>query len=186
MVSPTTTRRRGWASEPPIRRGARAARRGTGCRRRGRRVIARALRVPITYDEATAFYRYVDAEPTALADFATATNHLLNSALTRASVAVFGSAPWALRLPSVLAGVAFLAVATALARRAVHPVIGAAGAVLLATNPYLLDYFALSRGYGLAIGLLSASWLVWLRWWTSPTAAAARTWRPPSDCRPRR
>ena len=136
-------------------------------------VIARALHVPITYDEATSFSRYVDADPMALADFATATNHLLNSALTRAAVTVFGSAPWVLRLPNVLAGIAFLAVATAFARRTVHPTIGAAGAVLLATNPYLLDYFALSRGYGLAIGLLSASWLVWLRWWTSPPAAAA-------------
>jgi hypothetical protein len=128
-------------------------------------VVARAVSVPITYDEATSLYRYVQAEPAALADFAAATNHLLNSVLTRAVHAVAGSAPWALRLPNVLAGVMFLVVAARLAGRTHQPVIGAAGAVLLATNPYLLDYFALSRGYGLAAGLQTASWFVWLHWW---------------------
>jgi hypothetical protein len=138
----------------------------------GAYIVARAVAVPITYDEATSFFRYVDAEPTALTDFAAATNHLLNSALTRVARAAFGSAPWSLRLPNVLAGLLFLATAYRFAHRAAHPAIGAAGAVLLATNPYVLDYFALSRGYGLALGLLTASWVVWARWWAASADAA--------------
>jgi hypothetical protein len=64
-------------------------------------VGARAALVPLTYDEAIAHARYVTGPAASLLDFATATNHLLASALARASVAVAGDTPLGLRLPSL-------------------------------------------------------------------------------------
>ena len=135
-------------------------------------LTARAVRVPLTYDEASSFARYVAAEPIALFDFASATNHLLNSALTRLTTGFFGSSAIALRLPSLLAGFAYLAVAATLAYRSRHAAIGLAGLVLLTTNPYLMDYLALSRGYGLAIALLTGSVYTLARWCGQALSAA--------------
>lgn len=140
-------------------------------------LVARAAYVPLTYDEASSYHRYIANERAALFDFASATNHLLNSVLTRLSHAAFGAAPWALRLPNVLAGCGFLACAVAFAMRMRNAVIGAAGAVLLATNPYLLDYFSLSRGYGLAIALITGSTYFLVRWCDEPLASAAHRTR---------
>lgn len=126
-------------------------------------IAARAFVVPLTYDEASSFYRYIDADIAALFDFATATNHFLNTVLVRASVAVLGVSPIALRLPNVLAGALYLAVVVALARRMREPVIAFAAAALLMTNPYVLDYFSVSRGYGLAVALLVAAMFMLLR-----------------------
>lgn len=147
---------------------------GVVCALAGAYLVARAIWVPLTYDEAASLVRYVRGDVGALLDFGVATNHLLNSVLTRLSHAVFGDAPWALRLPNVLAGFAFLALAARLAIEIRERAIGLAGLVLLAANPYLLDYLSLSRGYGLAIALVTAG-LVWLRRWSAvaPTAPAA-------------
>jgi hypothetical protein len=131
-------------------------------------LVARAVNVPLTYDEASSFFRYVQGAPVALFDFATATNHLLNSILTWLAVAVFGDAPWAMRLPNLMAGFGFLTCAASLTLLTRHRAIGVAGCVLLATNPYLLDYFALSRGYGLAAALLTVGMVLLVRWCERP------------------
>ena len=126
-------------------------------------ITARAFLVPLTYDEAAAYYLYIDNDLGALFDFDNAGNHLLNTLLTRLSVMAFGASPIALRLPNVLAGVLYLAVVVAFVRRVPLPAIGFAGSVLLATNPYLIDFFALGRGYGLAVALLLAAVFALLR-----------------------
>ena len=126
-------------------------------------ITARALLVPLTYDEASSFYRYIDADVAAIFDFATATNHFLNTMLARLSVEVLGVSPIALRLPNVLAGAVYLAVVVAFARRMREPAIAFGAATLLTTNPYVLDYFSVSRGYGLAMALLVAAMLMLVR-----------------------
>ena len=97
-------------------------------------IAARAIFVPLTYDEAATFFRYIDEEAGAVFDFSVATNHFLNTVATWLSYQLFGGAPWALRLPNVIAGLAFLAGAAAIARHARNPAIGFAGFVLLVTN----------------------------------------------------
>lgn len=134
-------------------------------------LVTRAFLVPMTYDEAATYLRYIDAAPWALFDFSVATNHLLNSVLTRLSSQLMGDAPWALRLPNVLAGVGYMACAGVLLRRADRGTVGLAGFVLMVANPYLLDYFSLSRGYGLAIALLTGSVYFLLRWLEQPPEA---------------
>jgi hypothetical protein len=137
-------------------------------------IVARAILVPLTYDEAATYFRYIDGNAGAVFDFSVATNHFLNTLATRPSYHLFGGGPWALRLPNVLAGIGFVAGAAAIARRARNPVIGFSGFVLMVTNPYVLDYLALSRGYGLAVGLLTASVYCLLRWIELPPDVARR------------
>ena len=135
-------------------------------------IVARAILVPLTYDEATIFLRYGSADWVALFEIGSGTNHFLNSVLTKVSSTCFGTDPWALRLPNVLAGIGYLLAVAAVARRAAHQFIGLAGFVLLVAQPYLLDYFAVSRGYGLAIALLAWSICHVLRWLDLPAASA--------------
>jgi hypothetical protein len=78
-------------------------------------VLTRAVSVPLTYDEAVSFIRYVAPDPGAVFDFGIAANHWLNTVLSRLFHAVI-PASWSLRLPSMLAGALYLVSAVALAR----------------------------------------------------------------------
>ena len=81
-------------------------------------------------------------------------NHILNTLLVKYSIALFGAHSWSVRLPNLLS---FLLFAWAVYRIACLlnprsfwlPVT----AVLFFANPYLLDFFGLSRGYGLSVAL---------------------------------
>jgi hypothetical protein len=125
-------------------------------------VSVRAWRVPLTYDEAASYYRYVVTEPLAIFDFSVATNHFLNSLLTRATASAHGT-PFALRLPNVAAAAIYLLACLGIVSFLENPFTRVGGFVVLATNLYLLDYLALSRGYGLSVALFTASTYFLLR-----------------------
>ncbi len=126
-------------------------------------VAARAIRVPFTYDEAATYFRFIAADPLALFSFPVATNHLLNTLLAKLAYTVGGSAEWVLRLPSVLAFAVFAWFSMRLMDRLANRAIALAGLVLLLSNPFLLEFFALSRGYGPSIALLFGSLCFLLR-----------------------
>lgn len=86
-----------------------------------------------------------------------ANNHLLNTWLMEWCSAQFGDSELSLRLPNVLAHLIYLASALAFLRRLGHPVLLVAGFVLLNLNLFLLDFFSLARGYGLALGFTMLS-----------------------------
>jgi hypothetical protein len=114
---------------------------------------ARALRVALTYDEAATYLLYVSSDVLSVFSFGVATNHFLNTLLARAFAAAGGTAELVLRLPALAGHVLYLAFALRLTRTFAPGVVGLGGFLLLNLNPYLLDYFALCRGYGLALGL---------------------------------
>lgn len=122
----------------------------------------RAARVPLTYDEAASYIRYIDTSsssvfdtsPLSVFNFEVATNHFLNTLLTKVSVVVAGDSELMLRIPNLLAYAMYLVFSVLILRRYVRPWIAAAGLLLLNLNPYVLDFFALSRGYGLSLGFL--------------------------------
>ena len=135
------------------------------------------MRVPFTYDEAASYIRYIDSSVPSAFDtnalsvfnFEVATNHFLNTALTKLAYVAGGRNELALRLPNVLGYALYLGFAALILRRLSNPLIGAAGFLLLNLNPYVLDFFALSRGYGLSLGLLMASLFFLLRVIERPT-----------------
>ena len=67
---------------------------------------ARELSQPIRYDEAATWLDYA-SQPLAraLSDYRFPNNHLFHTLLVHISAALFGAAPWALRLPAFLAGI---------------------------------------------------------------------------------
>ena len=67
--------------------------------------------------------------------------------LMAASVKLFGQSEWALRLPSVLAGIATIALAHAAGRRFLRPHWNAAFAMTVALLPVLIDYSQTARMY---------------------------------------
>jgi hypothetical protein len=125
----------------------------------------RAARVPLTYDEAASYIRYIDTSVPSMFDtsalsifsFEVATNHFLNTLSTKASYLVAGGSEIALRLPNLIGYAMFLGFSLLILQRYVRPLIATAGFLLLNLNPYMLDFFTLSRGYGLSLGFLMGS-----------------------------
>jgi len=119
--------------------------------------VLRAVRVPFTPDEAGTFRKFVSTNILAVFSFASANNHFLNTLLTKFFYALFGPSELALRLPNLLAYLVYLVFAFLLLQRfAKTRILVVCGFLLLNLNPYVLDFFSLSRGYGLSLGFLMA------------------------------
>ena len=109
---------------------------------------ARELSQPIRYDEAATWLDYA-SQPLgrALSDYRFPNNHLFHTLLVHLSAALFGDAPWALRLPAFVAGIALVPLTWALARALYsrEAALGAAG--LTAASATLVLYSTNARGY---------------------------------------
>ena len=128
-------------------------------------VFLRALKMPITIDEALTFLAHLRASWPAMLSPAhmrvgMPANHLLNSVLARVSASLFGPPELALRLPNVLAFALYLVFGWRTLRRLASPALALAAFPLLFANPYVLDFFSLCRGYGLSLAFLALG--VWL------------------------
>lgn len=113
----------------------------------------RAATFPFTHDESLS-YAIFHGEPLWLI---TANHHVLNTWLMRASSLVFGNSTLALRLPNVLAHAIYLIAVVLLLSRLRSPFLRICAFVLLALNLFVLDFFALARGYGLGLAGLAVS-----------------------------
>lgn len=83
--------------------------------------------------------------------FQTANNHILNSLLMKLSVLMFGYKEWAIRMPNVLSFLLYFSSAAALMHRlSTNSFMRLGGVLILCSAHYLLDFFSLARGYGLA------------------------------------
>jgi hypothetical protein len=119
--------------------------------------VLRAARVPFTPDEAGTFRKFVSTNVLAVFSFGSANNHFLNTVLTKFFYGLAGSSELVLRLPNLLAYVIYLVSAFLLLERCVkNRILVVCGFLLLNVNPYVLDFFSLSRGYGLSLGFLMA------------------------------
>ncbi|MDO8898819.1 MAG: hypothetical protein Q7V19_14310, partial [Bacteroidales bacterium] len=94
----------------------------------------------------------------------TANNHLINTWLIRQSTRLSGSnSELALRFPNVLAFLVYgIAVWLILKPWKNNPLLYFSGYGLLLLNPYMIDFFSLARGYGLALafGLMAIYFFV--------------------------
>ncbi len=106
------------------------------------------LDVPMRYDEATTYDNYV-SRPLyiGLANYSTPNNHLLHTFLAKVSVSIFGTAPWAVRLPALVAGIALIPATFALARIFYGRTAALLAAALVASSSTLVEYSTNARGY---------------------------------------
>lgn len=132
-------------------------------------VLYRALILDITFDEvytidlATQSIRDLFLHPR---NFQSANNHILNSILIKPFLFLFGKKIIAIRLPNVIASFFFFLgnrkLALTLFDKRSHQWLGF---LFLSLNLYLLDFFSLSRGYGLALTFEVWSLYFFLQYW---------------------
>ncbi|TNE27393.1 MAG: hypothetical protein EP346_12310 [Bacteroidetes bacterium] len=79
-------------------------------------------------------------------------NHFLNTQLMKISSAIFGNEPWSLRLPNLLVFVLYLWMVWKLIKDASTSFSMAFGMVVMLGLPFMLEMFAIARGYGLSMG----------------------------------
>jgi hypothetical protein len=108
------------------------------------------LSEPVRADEA---YTYTEYASRSLYDavslYTFPNNHLFHSALVHLSVKSLGDAPWAVRLPALVAGLALIPATFVMARRFAGPLAGFFSAALVAASDPLVSYSVNARGYTL-------------------------------------
>jgi hypothetical protein len=104
----------------------------------------------ITHDEG---YTYVEFSSTSLFNIVTnyqlPNNHVLNSLLIHFSTHLLGSQPWALRLPSLLAGLLLIPSTYVLAQQIYDKYTALLSAILVTILPGAIIYSTRGRGYSL-------------------------------------
>lgn len=127
-------------------------------------VVTRSQLLSFTYDEvvSTAFTRSFNWSGLS----SDANVHLLNVVLTSGIMELGGSSEMALRLPNTIAFVLYLWAAVDLSRD-LRRDLALLQFVLLSLCPFVLDFFSLSRGYGLGLGLMLSSMACALRFFSS-------------------
>lgn len=103
---------------------------------------------PMRYDEAATWIDYA-SQPLAksLSNYRFPNNHLFHTLLVHLAAALFGSEPWALRLPAFIAGVLLVPLTWAAGRALYSPSAGLISAALAATSASLTLYSTNARGY---------------------------------------
>ncbi len=118
-------------------------------------VCLRAFHIPFSHDETATFFYYIQSDNyLPYKSHAYTNNHVLNSALSNVSYHIFGSHPFALRLPNVLA---FLVLCFGLFKQSKY--LKTVGGKLALITLFLLtinflDFFELCRGYGLSMAFM--------------------------------
>ncbi|MFK7774896.1 MAG: ArnT family glycosyltransferase [Saprospiraceae bacterium] len=120
----------------------------------------RAVKIPMTIDEATTFLVYVQIpiKDVLLNNPVNTNNHFLNTLLIRLSTWILGDSDFAVRLPALFGHFLYILFSFKLIRAISNQtIVVICGIVLLHLNPYFMDFFGLARGYSLSWGLMMAS-----------------------------
>jgi hypothetical protein len=129
--------------------------------------VLRACLIPVTVDEAATCMNSV---PRPFLDVLTyradpvPNNHILNTLGIQLSTALFGMNTWSVRVPALLGGLLYVIAAFFISKKiSSNWRLQLFALVLLLANLYVVEFFALARGYGLAAGLmLGAIWQFWI------------------------
>ncbi len=121
-------------------------------------IIYKASTTSFTHDESYTYTHYVHQGFMDIISYKTpyTNNHILNTVLMKYSEVFFGSSEISLRLPNIFAFIVY-SIFSVLLFYKYAPKLILPFYLLMVLNPYLLDFFALARGYGLSIGFLVMS-----------------------------
>jgi|GEM_PF-6854390 len=86
-----------------------------------------------------------------------ANNHVLNTVLMKLGRSIFGYQEYAVRLAAWLATIIYLLSVYLISRLIANKKLALAFIILMCSNPFVLDFLALARGYGLAVALMLLS-----------------------------
>lgn len=113
----------------------------------------------MTHDEALTYNLVKDHDYSGF----TANNHLLNTWLMALFTSVFGEKEFVLRLASLLLFAVYLFFGARLIARSRKSIYIYFAIPLVFLNPFVMDFFALARGYGISVGFMMASLYFFLR-----------------------
>jgi len=135
--------------------------------------VYRATHLSFTHDECETFKQYI-YPGASFSDIIgmkvpTANNHILNTLLMSACYHTLGNAEWMLRLPNLAGHLLFMVFTALWLARFKNTLFLVLGFVIINANPYLLDFFGLARGYGLALGFMVASIYFFSRYLQQPS-----------------
>jgi hypothetical protein len=120
-----------------------------------------ALWQPMRYDESITWAYFVGRPwSTVVTSYQFPNNHVLHSLLAKLVVSIVPWAPWALRLPAFLAGVAIVPLTWAVGRRFADRGTALIGAALAAVSTTLVLYSTNARGYSMVVMLFLVMLLV--------------------------
>jgi len=127
--------------------------------------LYKASHASFTHDESFTYLHYVSMEVMDIISYRDSeiNNHILNTLLMKSMEALFGASEIVLRLPNILAHVLYLVFTFKLFSR-YTPKNFILFFILANANPFLIDFFSLARGYGIAIGLMSAGLYYYCRY----------------------
>ena len=130
-------------------------------------IILRAWKIPITVDESTTAVIHVQRtvlDTLFYTKEANPNNHILNTVGIKFFTGIFDWWPIVVRLPVMIGAGLYLWASVMLSKRLSQSSwVRLFTFALLIGNPYLLEFFALARGYGLGAGLMMmALWQAWL------------------------
>lgn len=115
----------------------------------------RVIWVEPIHDELATLFHYVDYgtiwKGNIIMD---ANNHLLNSYLSKVCYSLFGDHIWAIRLPNLFSFIFFYWAIYKIALLFNRSILRYTFVIASAGIPYVLDYFAYSRGYGMSMAFL--------------------------------
>jgi len=142
--------------------------------------VLRAYLVPITHDEAYTYLNYVHDtlwDTLAYNHSPEPNNHSFNSAVAMFFNFVFGGSPFALRLFSLIACLVFLYYTYKLVNIILNTLVAISSYILLLSNPYMLDYFSLCRGYAPGLACMMASLYYLYQHFNSPGISARQQFK---------
>lgn len=112
------------------------------------------LSEPVRYDEACTYLRFASKPIYMGVTYYTPNNHLLNTVLMHFSTTLFGGSPWALRLPTAVAGILIVPLSYAALRLCRGRGVGLLTAALVSSSLPLIEYATNARGYTVGTAFL--------------------------------
>lgn len=134
--------------------------------------VVRMLNVTITHDEALTYHWYVSHSyhDIIVNHIPTANNHFLNSVLAKFFVELFADNVFFLRLPGLFALVGYLALSVLIGRKLFSDYWWVLLCfLLLQLNPFMFEFWGLSRGYGLSLSFMLGAFYALLLFLQRPT-----------------
>ena len=140
-------------------------------------IRCRYLFGPMRYDEGYSFLAYASRPLFVGLSYFSANNHILNTLLMHGAYSLFGDAPWALRLPVLLAGIAIVPLTYAAMRLTSNRNVALLSAALVSSSFPLVEYSTSSRGY-----ILGTAFLLGMVVFVALGTRASAAWVPASIC----
>ena len=123
------------------------------------------LSYPMRYDESYTVVTFASRPwRNLISDYSLPNNHIFHTVLVKLAMSVFGSAPWAVRMPAFISGILCVPAGYVLARQLYGRQTAVLSAGLIAMLPMLIETSTNARGYSqyTLFGLLSFSLAIYL------------------------